>query len=122
MIPLTDSEPAYFCYQNQVKNEAQYLITEAFPDWKHKAARLEQECCQRGIMVHPEVAQSGAEAEFAKWFSTLKDEVLEWKRNTKAVEIPKFDQAVQDLNALQESQEAPRMEATQPGMIHDTTR
>ncbi|KAF7506596.1 hypothetical protein GJ744_011633 [Endocarpon pusillum] len=110
------SEPAYFWYQNQVKNEVQYLITDAFPDWKHKTVRLERECCQCGIMIYPEVAQHGAETEFAKWFSTLKGEVTEWKRNTEAVVIPRFDQAVQDLNTLRERQEAPRKEPTQPGM------
>ncbi|ERF74965.1 hypothetical protein EPUS_05173 [Endocarpon pusillum Z07020] len=35
------SEPAYFWYQNQVKNEAQYLITEAFPDWNKNVVNVE---------------------------------------------------------------------------------
>ena len=66
--------------------------------------------------MNPEVAQRGAETEFAKWFSTLKDDVLEWKRIAEAVEVPRFDQAVEDLEALQNKQEAPRMKPTQPGM------
>ena len=67
-------------------------------------------------MIYPEGARRGAETEFAKWFSTLKSEVLGWKRNTEAVEIPRFDQAVQDLNTLQERQDALRVKPTQPGM------
>lgn len=93
-----------------------YLAREALPDWKHKLARVKQECCQFGIVIDPQVAQRGAEKQFAKWFSTLRDEVIEWKRSTEAVEIPRFDQAVEDFKALQDRQEVPRMKATQPGM------
>lgn len=99
MEPI-DSEPAYFWYQNQVTSEAQYFVTEAMPDWKHKATKIKYECTRQGIKLDIDTAQSGANAEFAKWFSTLKDEVQEWKRIAEAVEVPDFDQAVSDLMAL----------------------
>jgi hypothetical protein len=96
-----DSEPAYFWYQNQVTSEAQYFVTEAMPDWKHKATKIKYECTRQGITLDTVTAQSGANVEFAKWFSTLKDEVQEWKRIAEAVEVPDFNQAVSDLMALQ---------------------
>lgn len=96
-----DSEPAYFWYQNQVMSEAQYFVTEAMPDWKHKATKIKYEFTRQGIKLDTDTAQCGENAEFAKWFSTLKDEVQEWKRIAEAVEVPDFDQAVSDLMALQ---------------------
>jgi hypothetical protein len=96
----TDSEPAYFWYQNQVKTEAQYLVAEALPDWKHKASRIANECVRKGIMLEPDTTQTGAGADFAKWFSTLKDEVQEWRRVIEAVEVPDFDLAVADLTKI----------------------
>lgn len=98
-----------------MKNEAQYIVTEALPDWKHKATKVEQECFWCGIMMDPDVAKTGAEAEFARWFSTLKDEVQEWKRIAKGVEVPNFDQAVADLVAVQVRGEAPKVDRISPG-------
>ncbi len=95
-------------------SEVQYLVTEALPDWKHKFTRLEHECLRQGIMLDPEKAQNGANAEFAKWFWTLKDEVQEWKRIAEAVEVPDFDHAVADLTAMQIKRKASRLNRTSP--------
>lgn len=93
----TDSEPAYFWYQSQVRTEANYLIAEALPDWKHKATKIARECVRQGISLDPDTARTGVEAEFARWFATLKDEVEEWKKVAEASEVPDFDLAVADL-------------------------
>jgi hypothetical protein len=108
----SDSEPAYFWYQNQVKIEAQYLLTEALPDWKHKATNIEHGCLRQGISLESGKADTGAQAEFGKWFSTLQDEVHEWKRMVETLEVPKFDLAVADLMALQGIKKVPIVKET----------
>lgn len=81
-------------------SESRYLVSEAFPDWKHKAARIEHEWFCRGTTGDSGTDESKAERAFAKWLSTLRDEVLGWKMNAEAIEIPDFNQAVIDLTAL----------------------
>jgi hypothetical protein len=101
-----DSEPAYFWYQTQVRTEARYFTTEAFPDWKHKAARIEHECFLQGTVLNSDMAETGTEAHFAKWFSFLKEEVQEWRRMVEGVEVPDFGQAVSDLMTIQAKEAA----------------
>lgn len=99
-----------------MRTETGYLITEALPDWKHKATRVEYECRRQGIMLDPELARTAAEAEFAKWFSQLREEVKKWKAIGDAVEVPDFEQAVADLVATQIQQKAVDVIQTQPGL------
>ena len=100
-----------------MKNEAQYLVTEALPDWKHKLLRVENECFRRRIELNPEIAQAGAEMEFAKWVSNLKEEVQDWRRIAEAVEVPNFDEAVADLMAMQvrKASPSPNVSQASPG-------
>jgi hypothetical protein len=110
IIWSADSEPAYFYYRSTVEDEIHYLVAEALPDWKHKAARFKQECVYVGIPLDPAAARSEAGAELAKWFSALKDEVQEWEQRMKGLEIPSFEQAVADLEAMKATQK--ELEAT----------
>ena len=107
---FTDSEPAYFWYQHQVKVEAHYLVAEALPDWKHKATRVARECDRHGIILDPVEARAGARADFAKWFSTLRNTVQEWKKAAEAVEVPDFDLAVADFSELQKLEKSSNVE------------
>jgi hypothetical protein len=86
--------------------EAQYLVGEALPDWKHKATRVEHASCRQEIMMDPETAQNGSHAEFVRWFATLKDDVQEWKRIAEGVEVPDFEQAVADLTVIKVTKKA----------------
>jgi hypothetical protein len=87
-------------------SEARYLAKEAFPDWKHKAARIERElhCHKSGPATTTKGSRSSrieASLAFTQWLSTLSDEACEWKKVAEGVEGPDFDQAVVDLTALQ---------------------
>jgi hypothetical protein len=40
---ISDSEPAFFTYTDQLQSEKRYLLEQALPVWRHKAARDLQE-------------------------------------------------------------------------------
>jgi hypothetical protein len=105
LVAPTDSEPAYFWYQNQVKTEVGYMISEALPDWKHKSTRVERACFLAGMELKLNLARPGPEADFARWFANLREEVQEWRRIVGGVEAPDFEQAVANLMDLKAGQE-----------------
>lgn len=90
--------------------EGQYLVGEALPDWKHKAIRVARECDLHGIIVDPVEAQAGAKADFANWFSTLRNKVQEWKKAAEAMEVPDFDLAVVDFSDTQNLEKSSSVE------------
>lgn len=92
------------------------MVIEALPDWKHKATRFEYECARWGIVLEIDLARTDAEAEFAKWFSNLRDEVQEWKRVAEGVEAPDFDKAVVDLMAMDAKNKEANGDSTSPTM------
>ncbi len=74
-------------YTNQLAAERQYLLTEAFPDWKHKlcATRLDRH------LDLPFLGPRGRETTVREWFTELQETVMAWTQEGRMLEIPDFE-------------------------------
>lgn len=99
-ISLLDSEPAFFNYQNHLRAEKRYLLEEALPDWRHKAARVfhEHRQCDVKAVFH---GNAGSQLDFETWWTRLQEEVGKWLEDTEDTEIPEFENTVAEHGVLQ---------------------
>jgi hypothetical protein len=97
---ILDLEPAFFTYQNQIRAEKRYLLEEALPDWRHKAARVSHENRQCGAkaIFHDKV---GSQIEFETWWTQLQEEVGKWLEDAEDTEIPEFEETVAEYRVFQ---------------------
>jgi hypothetical protein len=90
---LSDSEPAFFTYQNQLRAEKRYLLEEALPDWRHKAARVFQEhrhSDNKAVFSGRTVPQT----DFETWWSKLQEEIHKLLEDAEDTEVPEFEDTV----------------------------
>jgi len=85
------SEPGFFQYQNQVKAEKRYLVTEALVDWHHKVHRLKR---------HVAMLQLNEEEDhiFHSWLDPLTREVIKWEDHAEDTDIPDFEETIVEVN------------------------
>jgi hypothetical protein len=82
-------------YTNQLSAERQYLLSEAFPDWKHKlcAIRLDRHLDQ------PFLTLQGRQTTIRDWFTELQDTVMGWTQEGRMLEIPDFEETVSEFTS-----------------------
>ena len=103
-ISLSDSEPAFFAYQNQLRAEKRYLLEEALPDWRHKAVRVFRE---RGRSDNKLVFCGGRTVpptDFETWWSKLQDEVRRLLEDAEDTKVPGFEDTIAEYRTLRGKQ------------------
>lgn len=95
-----DSEPAFFNYINQLRAEREYLLQEALPDFRHKAARVNSELQQYRIRASLQ-DEAGKKIEFATWWKSLQVEVDRWMEEAEDTDLPDFDETVAEFRIFQ---------------------
>ena len=97
---ISDSEPAFFTYTSQLQSEKRYLLEEALPDWRHKAARVLQEhsACDKKILFRSQV-ETGTD--FETWWTELQEEVDKWLEEAENRVTPDFEDTVAEYRIFQ---------------------
>ena len=98
-ISLSDSEPAFFAYQNQLRAEKRYLLEEALPDWRHKAVRVFRErghCDNQAVFCGRTVPQP----DFETWWSTLQEEVRRLLEDAEDTKVPGFEDTIAEYRTF----------------------
>ena len=97
----TDSEPAFFNYTNHLQAEKHYLLTEALPDWRHKAATVDREFEYACESLKKMKAKSEKGGDITVWWINLQIEVERWMEEAEDVDVPDFEETVADFKAFQ---------------------
>lgn len=100
MLTFQDSEPAFFNYVSRLKAEKCYLQEEAIPDWRHKAARVEQEHWEFDFATRF-TDEAGRDTSFRSWLDTLRNTASQWFAEAEYQEIPGFDETVAEFHLFQ---------------------
>lgn len=97
---ISDSEPAFFTYTSQLQSEKRYLLEEALPDWRHKAARVLQEhsACDTKVLSRGKV-ETGMD--FETWWTKLQEEVDKWLEEAENRVTPDFEDTVAEYRIFQ---------------------
>jgi hypothetical protein len=97
---ISDSEPAFFTYTSQLQSEKRYLLEEALPDWRHKAARVLQEhsACDTKVLFRSKFETGTG---FETWWTKLQEEVDKWLEEAKNTVIPDFEDTVAEYRIFQ---------------------
>src|SRR5277367_1116113 len=97
---ISDSEPAFFTYTSQLQSEKRYLLEEALPDWRHKAARVLQEhsACDIKVLFSSKV-ETGTD--FETWRTELQEEADKWLEEAENRVIPDFEDTVAEYRIFQ---------------------
>jgi len=118
---LVVSEPAFFNYINHLRAEKEYLLEvshqfgdtiqilssgpasltviltqEAYPDWKHKATRIDL-----GGLHNVEMTINDKATTLLKWWNSLRNTVEQWMENAEDAEIFNFDETVKEYETYQ---------------------
>lgn len=92
------SEVSFFTYCRQIQAEQSYLVQDAFPDFRHKAARVR-------LAPFSELSFSTAEGDslmtVAEWWSNVQETVRQWRDDASATEIPDFEDTVSEYTSSQ---------------------
>ena len=97
---ISNSEPAFFTYTSQLQSEKRYLLEEALPDWRHKAARVLQEhsACDTKVLFRIKV-ETGTD--FETWWTELQEEVDKWLEEVENRVVPDFKDTVAEYRIFQ---------------------
>jgi len=81
------SECAFFNYQNQLKAEKDYLLGEALPDWRQKAAMV-----TAALAEYADISfrWRSREVTVRTWWDTVKSAVAAWANQADEIEVPEM--------------------------------
>jgi hypothetical protein len=116
LVPMpgtyTLSESAFFNYTNQLSAERSYLLEDAFPDWRYKIRLL-----LRSLSPYAErhIKFRGETITIQEWIDRLCSITETWQDGAREVDLPDFDEMVQEMQSSQVSTptplNSPRMKA-----------
>ena len=86
---MQDSEPAFFNYIGRLKAEKGYLESEAIPDWRHKAARVDYE-----QQISESIQFTDELGNIRIWLASLRETTSKWFKEAAETEIPSFSVTV----------------------------
>ena len=89
-----DSEHAFANYVNQVAAEQNYLLRDAYPDWKHKLSMVRLD-----PYLDLRFKYRSKETTVRDWFTELQDSVTQWAQKARSAETPDFDDTVSEYTS-----------------------
>lgn len=95
------SEPSFLNYINSLRAEKTYLISDAHPDWRHKASLARVAIQPYGDLLfestneYPELPSSVNE-----WWSCLQSAVASWCEYAKIVHVPEYEDTISEYMAI----------------------
>lgn len=118
-IYLSVSESSFFNYRNHIQAEKAYLLSDALPDWRHKASFTRSALRPYSSLSVPATESNGPRSVDEWWFA-LQATVSTWLDHAKKITIPGFEDTVQeylaggDAAAVYDSEESSPLDSPAP--------